>query len=102
MPIPAPYKRIRTSNADLNRVQDAVQATFASLNLCPLLDGVLLRDVSIPNVNTKVPHTLGRVPLGYIVTKSNVDVHPYLVEDPDANFLTLFGQFQAVFDLYVF
>jgi hypothetical protein len=68
--IPALFRQIRSTLPDINRLQEAVNAVFISLRLCPLLDGILLSDLTVTPTATSFDHGLDRVPRGFIVVKS--------------------------------
>lgn len=99
--IPFPLKRLRTNNPELNRVQDFTEASFRSLGLCPLLDGVLLEGLIIPGTPTAIAHGLGRIPRGYIVVFNDTGIYPACSERTD-KFLTLTGGFASTYSLWIF
>lgn len=65
------FRKINTGDRDLTLVQDNVANTFNPITRIPLLDGQLLTDVALSTAPTRVEHTLGRKPLGYIITGLN-------------------------------
>jgi hypothetical protein len=63
-----PYRKFRTQNVDLDRVQDRVSDTFSQFISNPLLDGVFV-SVEFTGAETKdINHLLARQPLGWFVT----------------------------------
>jgi hypothetical protein len=73
-----PFKKRRTGDYQLDAVQDAVDDSIRSVQLCPLLDGVLLKDVKLVAAGfTQVEHDLGRVPVGYAVLRRNANAVVY-------------------------
>lgn len=82
LPKAAPFRREHTGDAAMDRVQRAAQvvtqaheqtkayvAANVAASIAPL-GGQFLRNVSINTIGTSVPHTLGRVPVGYVITRS--------------------------------
>lgn len=55
------------------QIQDAVAAAFKPLFSSQIVDGVLVKNVTLTTTATKVSHTLARTPLGYIVVDLNKD-----------------------------
>lgn len=97
-----PYRRFRTKDIDLNRVQDRVEDTFRQFVSNPLLDGVFI-DVVFPSgsLTQEINHTLTRQPLGWIVV--DVDAAETLHRDSWNNrTLTLTASGAVSAKLYVF
>lgn len=69
------FKKVVSDNADLQRVQENVQAALEPVISSPIVDGLLI-SAQLESGSNKVAHKLGRKPQGYIVvTKSaNIDV----------------------------
>lgn len=67
------FRKIVVGDRDLMLLQSNTDAVFQQLRNCPLLDGVLVEAVTLTTSNTTVDHTLGRQPLGFIVTDLNKD-----------------------------
>ncbi len=82
---PPPVKRIQSSNEELNRIQDSFLPTINALRGCPILDGRLVE--TMPNSAgievpislgvgagfRRVPHKLGRKPLGWFSVAPSCD-----------------------------
>lgn len=64
------YKRIRSDNADVNRLQESAIDQFDAIKACPLLDGLLL-SVSLATGSNQFAHKLGRLPQGWFFTDRN-------------------------------
>jgi len=62
-----PLKKIRSNDADLMRVQDAIAEVLEPLTKAFMLDARILRDVAIGTSPTAVDHGLGREPLGWML-----------------------------------
>lgn len=55
--------------------QRDAKRTIDGINQCPLLRGVLAERVDLVTGSTKrIPHTLGRVPKGFIIVDADEDV----------------------------
>ena len=63
-------KTVFTDNT-LTQFQAAVEDTVSQLNQVPILDGILLTDVSVGTSQTIVNHKLGRKPRGYMVVSQS-------------------------------
>ena len=92
---------------ELIRAQDNISAAMARVVACPLLDGVLLEDVTI-TTSLNVTHGLGRAWRGFIITKINANATIRAATDPSpAAFLALTaslgtGVANVTVDLWVF
>lgn len=72
--LPVSYRQ-HTGDRALDQVQRLAQQTASAVNKLgatsnPIGGGALVQSVVISNAGTNVPHTLGRVPTGYIVTRA--------------------------------
>lgn len=90
----------------LTQLQDNISAALQPLVKNPLLDGLLIDDITLTSGSTTVVnHGLGRKVRGYIVVKSNANVTVYIVEAnqvaPEAQ-LVLSTTVTATISLYVF
>lgn len=65
------FRRINTGDRDLTLVQDNVANTFNPLTRVPIIDGELLTEIALGTAPTRLAHTLGRKPLGYIIVGLN-------------------------------
>lgn len=63
------FRRIRSTNSDITRLQDAVAEPIRQITSKSILDGVVVSDVSLASGNTTFNHKLGRKPIGYLVIK---------------------------------
>lgn len=54
------FRKVQTSDRDLNLVQDNVKASLDSLATIPLLGGKLLSQCTLATGSNNVPHGLGR------------------------------------------
>lgn len=69
-----PLKRIPTTDPDLSKVQDSVVEVLNDLSRQQLLNYVIIQDLTVSTSVTSVSHTLGRVPTGFMIVKSNADL----------------------------
>lgn len=51
--------------------QERIKEFVKSMEDCPLLDGVSVKDVEVDTSKTKINHGLGRKPEGWIITKND-------------------------------
>ena len=87
---------------------DEVRSAVNPVVQKPILDGVLLKSVSLTaGVGLQIPHGLGRKPIGYIVTRG-VGVYPQVYDwftitsDHDDKFLYVASSATCTADLWVF
>lgn len=73
-----PFRRIRTQDKDLSRLQDAIASPLRDLQGIPILDGVLVNDQALASATTTTfNHKLGRKPQGYLITKRSAAADIY-------------------------
>lgn len=66
--MPVRFEKVASNDAGLRRVQDNIEAAFASLPA--IINGVLLEDVDVSMTSgTQIAHGLGRAHRGWIVVK---------------------------------
>lgn len=96
-----PFRRIFTKNYELSQVQNAIEQTLSPVLDSKILDGVLLTGVSVFTANTQISHTLGRIPLGYIIVGKSVfsDIKDVT---RDSKTLTLVAEVSTVLSLWIF
>lgn len=68
------FKRLKQVSGETDKLQDNLRQFFVPIENCSLVDGVLLRNISLTTgqVNA-VKHKLGRELIGYIVTLKNAN-----------------------------
>lgn len=76
------FKKLNTSDKDLNQVQENVeQFSKYVLNFTPL-DGVLIKDVCLQaGVSNEIKHKLGRKPLGWFIVRKRQDARIWDLQD---------------------
>lgn len=97
------FYKIQSSDTKVNLLQDAVDKALTPVLNVPLIDGVLLKNVSIATGLNIVNHTLGREPLGWIVVDKNSSATVYrqtsAIPDRTLNFV---ASGSGVFSFWVF
>ena len=82
------FDRIQTADEVLNRIQDRLKSVINAIAGKPIIDGQLLEGVDVTSAAvTPVPHKLGRVPRGMVVTQATDYV--FQTQAPDSKFLYL-------------
>ena len=81
------FTKVRTGNNDLDRVQDNIASALAPLTSLPLVGGVLIQSIALKSGGAAnyVPHTLGRKPIGYIVSRQRAQADIWDGQDQNAN-----------------
>jgi hypothetical protein len=98
-----PFEKTPVRNPEVWAVQDRLLVTLGALGKVPLLDGVLLKSVSLTTSFQNFAHTLGRTPVGWLVVGKNANSDVW--ETPTARnerFLNLRGSAAVLADLWVF
>jgi hypothetical protein len=97
------FSQIHTSSNDLNRVQDNISIFTTPISQILLLDGVLIKDVDLTTSETKVNHTLNRLPNGWLIVKKDAaqDVYESGSTVPE-RFLSLTASGNVTVSLWVF
>lgn len=65
-------KRLRVENENADRIQDNTNLALQNLYKEPFLSGVFVEDLTVSAGPFILEHKLGRIPKGYLLTKSNV------------------------------
>ena len=66
------YRKARTSDINLRRVQDAIEPPFRDIASRQILDGRLIRDVDlVSSADNVINHGLGRDLIGWLVVGIN-------------------------------
>lgn len=94
-----------------NNIQDNINKFINQFKDCPLINGILLKDLTITapmiiNNNYSFNHKLGRKPLGYIVTKQTITYTTIGTEYWDEQIIKFYIQDLALlpitFDVWIF
>lgn len=99
----ANIRKTRTGDRDLQVVQDSVFQCLENIRRREILDGRLIKDVSVNNTTlTEVAHGLGRPLNGWLVTRINADARVWEAASSKDTLLTLDSSANATIDLWVF
>jgi len=97
-----PFRKIQTSDRDLNLVQEIIKQTFDSILRNPLLDGVVLKSVALASGSNTIGHGLGRNYVSWALFRPSAVLTLYETASPDpSQFLVLVASATAVVDLLV-
>lgn len=67
-----PFRKVRTTNNEVRQLQDATAAVFRTMSDREILDGQLLRDISLVALAvTRLDHKLGRDLIGWSVVRKS-------------------------------
>ena len=97
-------KNYNAESQDLIDLQEDLFNVLAPLTKNPLLDGVLLEDISISTTATAFPHKLGRKWRGAILTKLSANVtvwYPTALQD-ETKFITIDASGSATASFWIF
>lgn len=72
-------KKIIAKDEELNRVQDAVKVAYDGLTAVPFTQNQTVTATLPSATNTEIPHSLGRVPNGFIVLDKTAAADIYRV-----------------------
>lgn len=97
-------KKVSTQTADLNKVQENVEQALSPIIACPLVAGLLLKNISLlTGQDNIVPHKLARRPQGWFVVSPKQDARVWQVTaDLPASNLNLRSSANVTLDLWVF
>ena len=96
-----PYRKFRTKDIDLSRVQDRVDDAITPILTNPLIGGIFI-EVSFPSAGTvDITHRLGRQPLGWVITDITAAASIHRVSW-DSKTLTLESSAVTSIKLYLF
>lgn len=83
------FRTTKTSDRDLDKVQDSLSRIFNSIQTKEILDGRLIQDVSIVSGANEINHGLGKPIRGWIVVRKNANqtVYDSVSSTPDSTFI---------------
>lgn len=95
------FKTIRTQNRELMTLQDNIRDVLQPISDALIVEGVLIGPVTIGTSPTTIPHTLNRMPLGWIPSRKKGlgDIFEISI---NANNLTLQSSVAVTTFLWVF
>ena len=94
------FKTVRSGDYSIDKTQNNIGQYFKRLSGLFLLDGILHEDIVI-NTTFALEHKLGRVPLGYLVTKKDSSSTIYNGEITNT-LLNLSSSANVTADIWVF
>lgn len=83
------YRRIQTSDSDLNRVQDSTNTVVQEISSGPFIGGKQLTAVAVSASQTSIPHKLRITPTTVILGPSDRDSRVWMPRTPDSNYIYL-------------
>lgn len=96
------FKKIKTENEELGKLQDNLIEFFTNFKQsAQILDGVLLKDISLKSGANSISHKLNRQLTGYIVVKKNANVNVW-DSGADTKLLNLQTSAATTVSLWVF
>lgn len=94
-------RKLKFQDREVTALQDNVTLVLNQVTKKVVIDGVQLTAISLTTGSNRINHTLGRQPLGWIVTDINAAVVPYRTAW-DANTITLVATGSVTIDLWVY
>jgi hypothetical protein len=94
-------RKLKFQDREVTALQDNVTLVLNQVTKKVVIDGVQLTAISLTTGSNRINHTLGRQPLGWIVTDINAAVVPYRTAW-DANTITLVATGSVTVSIWVF
>lgn len=94
-------RKLKFQDREVTALQDNVTLVLNQVTKKVVIDGVQLTAISLTTGSNRINHTLGRQPLGWIVTDINAAVVPYRTAW-DANTITLVATGSVTLDLWIY
>jgi hypothetical protein len=95
------FRKIQTADRELNRIQEQIIAAVNPLVKSTVLNYVELKEVALTSGTVNVEHTLGRQPLGWIITDNQADARVWRTSWSD-RFLSLTASGNTTISLLVY
>lgn len=96
------FARARSNDLSFNRLESSFVNFAQKLSKTPILNGLLIEDVSITTAQTEIQHNLGRDLVGWIVVDKDTDGRVWRVDSGNANVLKLDCSADMIISLWVF
>jgi len=96
------FKKFISSNADLNTVQDNISDIYIPLLRNPLLDGIVLKDITVPAAGSLIEHKLGRDVIGWFIVDQSANVVVWRESYKNNSFIKLKSSVDCTVSLYIF
>lgn len=76
------FKKLDAESREVNQLQENIEQFVKPIQNCPLIDGVLVRDICLVagEVN-EIKHKLGRKPIGWLITRKRADSRIWDLQD---------------------
>lgn len=94
-------RKLKFADREVTALQDNVTLVLNQVTKKVVIDGVQLTAISLATGSNRINHTLGRQPLGWIVTDINAAVVPYRTAW-DANTITLVATGSVTVNLWIY
>jgi hypothetical protein len=95
------FRKIQTADRELNRIQEQIIAAVNPLVKSTVLNYVELKDIALTSTTVDIEHTLGRQPLGWIITDNQADARVWRAAWSD-RFLSLTASGNTTISLLVY
>ena len=98
------FKKILMKTFETVTLQENVAEFTNSITSNPLLDGLLLKDISVSTSSTDISHKLGRNLIGFIITNADADVNVWksATQSNTTLIVALTASATATVDIWVF
>lgn len=100
------FRKITLSTAALQKFQENVRSSIDSIIACPIIDGLLIENVSLTAASTtEVYHKLGRKPKGWLIVRQRGQANIWDLQDANKNksvTLSLACSADVVVDIWIF
>lgn len=100
------FKKIEIDDEVLSRMQDNVDAAIAQLSVTEVLQGRLVKSISLLSASTvKISHKLGRAPIGWFIVRQRANAVVWDLQDTNSNpnlTLNLNCSADCTIDIWVF
>lgn len=99
-------KKLGQSSREVEKLQQNIENAINPIINKQIIDGILLKKVCLqPGISNEVKHSLGRVPLGWLVVRKRADSNIWDVQDFNRNpsrTLSLACSHAVTVDLWIF
>jgi hypothetical protein len=97
------FRRVQSTDKDLNLVQDQLGKAFALLAGNPFIAGHFLPQVPLVQGQNLISHSLGRAYISWGPLRPSAALHVYEIPSPDATkYVNLVASGPGTQDIYVF
>ena len=98
------FRKIRVEDKDLEQVQSNIGNSLVPILKSPIVDGNLVTNEWLVSGVQRVPHGLGRVPLGWIICdrSTTATLHRNFSNITDSTNISLVASAAGVFTIWFF